>query len=52
MKKLAFLSFLMLWGGMITFAQEKVDESAVETIKKHGLEQSQVMEIAGWMTDV
>lgn len=33
-------------------AQELVDEDAVAAIRKHGLEQSQVMETLSWMTDV
>ncbi len=32
-------------------AQESVDEEAVAVIKKHGLEQSQVMDIAAWIID-
>lgn len=34
------------------FAQEKVDSDVNKVIRKHGLEQSQVMDIASWMTDV
>lgn len=33
-------------------AQEKVNDEVNDIIRKHGLEQSQVMEIAGWITDV
>ena len=32
--------------------QEEADEAAVEVIRKHGLENSQVMELLGWLTDV
>ncbi len=32
--------------------QEAIHEDLIESIKKHGLEQSQVMEIASWITDV
>jgi len=34
------------------WAQEVIDEKAVEVIRKHGLEHSQVMETASWITDV
>ena len=33
-------------------AQEPLDEEALAAIRKHGLEQSQVMETLSWMTDV
>ena len=33
-------------------AQERVDEAAIEKIKVEGLERSQVMETASWLTDV
>ncbi len=33
-------------------AQEAIDEEANAAIRKHGLEQSQVMETLSWMTDV
>jgi hypothetical protein len=33
-------------------AQEKVDVAAIEKIKQEGLERSQVMETASWLTDV
>lgn len=46
------LSLLVLVIGFQAFAQEKVDENANKVIRKHGLEQSQVMELAAWMTDV
>lgn len=35
-----------LWG------QEKVDEAANKVLRKYGMEQSRVMEIASWITDV
>ncbi len=34
------------------FAQEKADSEVNQIIRKHGLEQSQVMETASWMLDV
>jgi len=34
------------------FAQEKVDDEINTIIRKHGLEESQVMDIASWLTDV
>ncbi len=49
---------LLLFVGLApAFAQqaarpEPVDEAAVEVIRKHGLEQSQVMETMSWLTDV
>jgi len=47
---------LLLMGCAVpVFAQqvpEEVDEAAVEAIRKHGLEHSQVMELLGWLTDV
>ncbi len=35
-----------------SFAQETVDEEAVAAIRRHGLEQSQVMDHMAWLTDV
>ena len=32
--------------------QEEVNDDLIESIKKHGLEMSEVMEIASWITDV
>lgn len=46
---------LFLLTGCLCFqalAQEKIDENANKIIRKYGMEQSQVMEIASWMTDV
>ena len=37
---------------LTNFAQEISNDSVVGIIKKHGLENSQVMDIASWMTDV
>jgi hypothetical protein len=34
------------------FAQERVDAAAIDKIKAEGLERSQVMETASWLTDV
>ncbi len=36
----------------LLFAQENVDDDINTIIRKHGLNQSEVMEIAGWLTDV
>lgn len=36
----------------VAIAQEEVNDEINEIIRKHGLEQSQAMEIAGWITDV
>jgi hypothetical protein len=33
-------------------AQEKIDEAGIEKIKAEGLQRSQVMETASWLTDV
>ena len=51
MKKL-FILFAFF--GIIPFAigQEKVDEDINKIIRKHGLEEGQVMDIASWLTDV
>lgn len=44
---LLFLAlYLPLWG------QEKVNEDINKLLRKHGIEQTQVMDIAAWMTDV
>lgn len=45
---LLFISFLCL----PLLAQETVNDELNEAIRKHGLEQSQVMDLAAWMTDV
>lgn len=36
----------------LAWSQEPIHDEINEVIRKHGLENSQVMEIAGWMTDV
>ena len=46
--KNTILSLLVLCTFLTSYGQEDV----VKIIKKHGLEESQVMEIAGWITDV
>ena len=51
MKKLYFLTCLML-SFTLMFAQEKVDEEINKIIIKQGMDSSQVMEIASWITDV
>ncbi len=51
MKKILILiaaSFIF----QINFAQEVIHEDAIEVIKKHGMDQSEVLDIASWMTDV
>ena len=50
MKKLSLLIIVLLVC-VTTHAQDE-NESVVDVIKKHGLENSEVMEIAGWLTDV
>lgn len=52
--KIRYLLTLALLLGGISFAvaQEPVNEELNTIIRKHGLEQSQVKDIAGWMTDV
>ncbi|MEL6986541.1 MAG: M28 family peptidase [Bacteroidota bacterium] len=51
MKKL-LLSLLAFSMTIILLAQEDEKTDIADIIKKHGIEQSQVMEIASWMTDV
>jgi carboxypeptidase Q len=48
MKNISFLFFLWL-GSFLTIHSQN---DANQIIRKHGLEQSKVMELAGWMTDV
>lgn len=52
MKKiqLSLLICTLLISGL--FAQEEVNKDLNEIIRKHGLDSSQVIDIAGWMTDV
>jgi carboxypeptidase Q len=52
MKRLPLLLLACLFLLTPLLAQEKVDEKINALIRKHGLERSQVMEHAGWMTDV
>ena len=50
-----FRFFFLLIGVALAFAlpaQDKADENLNKVIRKHGLEQSQVFDIAGLMTDV
>ena len=51
MKRLA-LFLLTLTISFISYAQSDETNAIVDIIKKHGLEQSKVMETASWMTDV
>ncbi len=51
MKKVFPVIYALLMAFTLT-AQEKVDEDIIQLIRKHGLEQSQVMDHASWMTDV
>jgi hypothetical protein len=45
-------ALVLLSGGAGLAAQEQVDAAAIEKIKAEGMERSQVMEIASWLTDV
>ena len=47
---MVWMFFAMAVQGLV--AQEQVNAKLNDAIRKHGLEQSKVMEIAGWMTDV
>jgi len=51
MKQLKLVTLLALISTVL-IGQEPVNEALNSIIRKHGLEQSQVMEIASWMTDV
>jgi hypothetical protein len=51
MKKIGLLSLFSMFM-FVLFAQDKADESVNDLIRKHGLEQSQIMETASWMMDV
>ncbi|MEL6925210.1 MAG: M28 family peptidase [Bacteroidota bacterium] len=46
---LTYCCFLL---SITLMAQQAPETKTVDIIKKHGLEQSQVMEIASWMTDI
>ncbi|HRF38725.1 MAG TPA: peptidase M28, partial [Saprospiraceae bacterium] len=53
MKTLRILFLLAITGLSFTaFAQDKADENVNKILRKHGLEQSQVMDIAAMLTDV
>lgn len=52
MKKQLLLALLLIGTLCSISAQETVNDSINSIIRKHGLEQSQIMEIAGWITDV
>src|SRR5512145_1661064 len=47
-----FIGALLLIAAPPATAQEKVDLAAIEKIKAEGLQRSQVMETASWLTDV
>ena len=51
LKHYALLLILGMFSGYLT-GQEPVNEEINNSLRKHGLEQSEVMEIASWMTDV
>ncbi|MFQ5569226.1 MAG: M28 family peptidase [Rhodothermales bacterium] len=44
--------FVFLLSFSTATAQEHLDEEAIAAIRKHGLEQSQVMETLSWITDI
>lgn len=50
--KQILLSLLFATSASFLTAQETIDESINTLIRKHGMEQSQVMELASWITDV
>ncbi|HMO39360.1 MAG TPA: M20/M25/M40 family metallo-hydrolase [Saprospiraceae bacterium] len=50
--RVLLMILLMATLGFQAHTQEKVNTEINQIIRKHGLEQSQVMEIASWMTDV
>lgn len=52
MKNLIFLLVLSFGFCASISAQEEINQEVNKIIRKHGLEESQVMEIASWMTDV
>ncbi len=51
-KRKLLITFLCTCGLAQMYAQEEVNEEINIIIRKHGLAQSQAMEIAGWMTDL
>jgi len=50
--QLVSLASLLAVATVPAAAQERVDEAAIARIKAEGLERSQVMETASWLTDV
>ena len=50
MKKFAFVFLLFLFAFSVNSQSDQID--VTDVIMKHGLEQSEVMEIASWLTDV
>lgn len=52
MKRSLCTLLLLALAGISLLAQEPVNAKINEAIRKHGLEKSQVMDIASWMTDV
>ncbi|MBK8506782.1 MAG: M20/M25/M40 family metallo-hydrolase [Saprospiraceae bacterium] len=49
---LAFCLLVVMTIPNLIRAQENIDDSINQLIRKHGLEQGEVMEIASWITDV
>jgi hypothetical protein len=52
MRKIQFVLAILLLLPVALPAQETFDAAAVQKIRQEGLERSQVMEIASWLTDV
>ena len=52
MKKIAILIFFSLSIWCVQAQESAVEMDVIDIVKKHGLEQSQVMELASWITDV
>ncbi len=52
MRKIQFVLAFLLFLPVALPAQESFDAAAVQKIRQEGLERSQVMEIASWLTDV
>lgn len=50
--RVAFAALLAVASATVAGAQERVDLAAIERIRAEGLERSQVMETASWLTDV
>lgn len=50
--RILLLGLLLMAATSFVAAQEPVNEELNTIIRKHGLDQSKVMEHAGWMTDV